>query len=87
MPRTNFDEGGSDPNYAMQKIIDGDFDTAHTQWAIDAANTNIPLLVEFGAEVNGDLFLWNGKYNGAGETALYGDPNLYDGAERFKDCL
>jgi len=44
------------------------------------------LLVEFGAEVNGDWFPWNGKYNGAGETAFYGDPNLYDGAERFKDA-
>lgn len=86
MPRTNFDEGGPDPNYTMQKIIDGDFDIALTQWAIDAANTNITLLVEFGTEVNGDWFPWNGKYNGAGETAFYGDPNLYDGAERFKDA-
>ena len=39
MPRTDFDEGGPDPNYTMQKIIDGDFDTALTQWAIDASNT------------------------------------------------
>jgi hypothetical protein len=27
MPRTNFNEGGPDPKYTMQKIIDGDFDT------------------------------------------------------------
>ncbi len=86
MPRTNFDEGGPDPNYTMQKIIDGDFDTELTQWAIDAKNTNIPLLVEFGTEVNGNWFPWNGQYNGAGETTEYGDPNLFDGAQRFRDA-
>ena len=85
MPRTNFDEGGPDPNYTMQKIIDGVFDTALVQWAIDAKNTNIPLLVEFGTEVNGNWFPWNGQYNGAGETSNYGDPNITDGAERFRD--
>ena len=86
MPRSNFDEGGPDPKYTMQKIIDGDFDTQLTQWAIDAANTNIPLLVEFGTEVNGNWFPWNGQYNGAGATTGYGDPNLFDGAERFRDA-
>ena len=86
MPRTDFDVGGPDPNYTMQKIIDGTFDTALTQWAIDAAKTNIPLLVEFGTEVNGNWFPWNGQYNGAGETTGYGDLNLPDGPERFRDA-
>ncbi len=86
MPRTNFDEGGPDPNYTMQKIINGDFDTVLIQWAIDASITNIPLLVEFGTEVNGNWFPWNGQYNGAGETTGYGDPNIFDGAERFRDA-
>ena len=86
MPRTTFDEGGPDPNYTMQKIIDGDFDADLTQWALDAANTNIPLLVEFGTEVNGNWFPWNGQYNGAGETTSYGEPTLPDGAERFRDA-
>ena len=86
MPRTNFDEGGPDPNYTMQKIIDGDYDAELTQWAIDAKNTNISLLVEFGTEVNGDWFPWNGKYNGANEKTNYGDASLYDGAERFRDA-
>ncbi len=86
MPRTNFDEGDPDPNYTMQKIIDGDFDNKLNQWAVDAKNTNIPLLVEFGTEVNGNWFPWNGQYNGAGETTGYGDPILPDGAERFRDA-
>ncbi|NPA35833.1 MAG: hypothetical protein GXO47_03180 [Chlorobi bacterium] len=86
MPRTNFDEGGPDPNYTMQKIIDGEFDAELTQWAIDAANTNIPLLIEFGTEVNGNWFPWNGQYNGAGETEEYGAPDMPDGPERFRDA-
>ncbi len=86
MPRSDFTEGGPDPNYSMQKIIDGDFDTALMQWAIDAKNSGISLLVEFGTEVNGNWFPWNGQYNGAGETAGYGDISLFDGAERFRDA-
>jgi hypothetical protein len=86
MPRTNFEQGVPDPNYTMQKIIDGVFDTQLTQWAIDAKNTNIPLLVEFGTEVNGNWFPWNGQHNGAGTTDGYGDPNFPDGPERFKDA-
>jgi len=86
MPRTNFDEGGPDPNYTMQKIIDGDFDTELIQWAKDAAAETTPLLAEFGTEVNGNWFPWNGQYNGAGSTTEYGDPKLADGAERFRDA-
>ncbi|HFA49731.1 MAG TPA: hypothetical protein ENJ95_12045 [Bacteroidetes bacterium] len=86
MPRTNFDEGGPDPNYSMQKIIDGNYDEALTQWAINAANIGFPILVEFGTEVNGNWFPWNGQYNGGGETNNYGDPSLPDGPERFRDA-
>jgi beta-mannanase len=86
MPRTGFDEGGTDPNYSMQKIINGDFDAALTQWAINASNTGIPLLAEFGTEVNGNWFPWNGQYNGGGETTGYGDAGWPDGPERFRDA-
>ncbi len=86
MPRTDFYEGGPDQNYTMQKIIDGVFNNELNKWAMDAKNTNMPLLVEFGTEVNGNWFPWNGQYNGAGETAGYGNPSLPDGAERFKDA-
>ena len=86
MARSNFDESVADPRYAMQKIIDGDFDAELYQWARDAAATGTPLLVEFGTEVNGSWFSWNGKYNGAGKTTGYGDANEADGAERFRDA-
>jgi len=86
MPRSNFDEGGPDPIYTMQKIIDGVFDTELNQWAIDASNLSYPILVEFGTEVNGNWFPWNGQYNGGATKTGYGDPLLADGPERFRDA-
>ncbi len=84
MPR-NMNEDTPDPVYFMQAFLDGIFDAEITQWALDAKATAIPLLIEFGTEVNGNWFGWNGQYAGAGNTATYGDPLLYDGAERFRD--
>ncbi len=86
MARTTLDEGVADPNYSMQNIIDGNFDTDLLQWFQDAANTGYPLLVEFGTEVNGEWFPWNGVHNGGATTTNYGDPNLPDGPERFRDA-
>ncbi len=86
MPRTTYEEYVADTLFSMQKIIDGDFDKELTQWAKDAANTGIPLLAEFGTEVNGSWFPWNGLYNGAGQTDGYGDAGVADGPERFRDA-
>ncbi|UPT77108.1 glycoside hydrolase family 26 protein [Sulfurovum sp. XGS-02] len=86
MPRSDFNEGGPDPLYTMQKIIDGKFDKALSEWAMDAKKIGIPLLVEFGTEVNGDWFPWNGSYNGGGIKDIYGDKNKADGPERFRDA-
>lgn len=86
MPRTTFDEGAPDPVYTMQKILNGDFDLSLIQWGIDAKNANIPLIVEFGTEVNGDWFPWNGRWNGGSITTEYGDPNVPDGPERFRNA-
>lgn len=86
MPRSDYREKGPDLLYTLQKIIDGEFDKALVIWALDAKKSNIPLLVEFGTEVNGDWFPWSGKYNGGGVTDLYGNPNEPDGPERFRDA-
>jgi len=85
MPRSHFDEGGPDPVYTMQRFLDGGFDADLMQWCMDAAATDAPLLVEFGTEVNGNWFPWNGQYNGGGNSTGYGDPGLADGPERFRD--
>ena len=86
MARSDFEEGGPDERYTLQRILDGDFDDELTAWARDAAASGIPLLAEFGTEVNGDWFPWNGRYHGGGETTGYGDPALPDGPERFRDA-
>lgn len=85
MPR-NQDELLPDPNYTMQAFIDGVFDAELTQWALDAKAADIPLIVEFGTECNGWWFPWNAKWNGRHHTTEYGDPNEYDGMERFRDA-
>ncbi len=86
MARTELEEGMADPNYSMQNIIDGQFDSDLLQWFTEAAQTGYPLLVEFGTEMNGDWFPWNGVYNGGGEATAYGDPAKPDGPERFVDA-
>ncbi len=84
MPRSNFEEGGPDPIYTMDAFLSGQFDADLEQWARDAKAFEKPLLVEFGTEVNDEWFPWNAKWNGADSTD-YGDPDLYDGMEKFRD--
>lgn len=86
MPYSICYEGGPDPVYAMQRIINGSFDTELTGWAEAAKRDNFPLIVEFGTEVNGGWTPWNGRWNGGGDMNQYGDPNLPDGPERFRDA-
>lgn len=86
MARSGFRENHADRVYTLQRIIDGEFDAQLAAWGQAAAAQPFPLLVEFGTEVNGQWFPWNGKWNGAGATAGYGDPTLADGPERFRDA-
>ncbi len=83
MLRSRLDQGQPDPVYALQAIIDGDFDVELTAWADDASAWGKPLLAEFGTEVNGEWFPWNGLHNGGGTRDGFGDPDRADGPERF----
>ena len=94
MPRSSWSKKKPDPVYTMQKIIDGEFDVSLRAWAREARDARvstapeirIPLMIEFGAEVNGDWFAWNGRYNGGSQTKKYGDPTRADGPERYRDA-
>ena len=56
MPRTDFQAGERDPEFTLQHIIDGKFDGDLRRWAHDAERIHIPMIVEFGPEMNGDWF-------------------------------
>jgi len=92
MPRSSFRAGGPDRRYTMQSILSGRWDGPRpgsgglTRWCRRAAALDGPLLVEFGTEVNGSWFPWNGRWNGGGRRDGYGDPATADGPERFRDA-
>jgi hypothetical protein len=86
MPWSKLWTGGADPKISMQAVARGRFDDQLRAWFRDARDTGIPLLLEFGVEVNGDWFPWNGRWNGGGTTDGYGSPERPDGPERFRDA-
>ncbi len=74
-----------DPVVTMQKVIDGTWDRQILAWMRAAKATGIPMLVEFGVEVNGSWFPWSGRWNGGGQTS-WRNPSLPDGPERYRDA-
>lgn len=69
--------------FTLQAIIDGQYDDDLKAWGSAAKEFHSPLIVEYGTEVNGKWFCWNGNWNGAGKADDYGDPEKPDGPERF----
>lgn len=86
MLRSSADTDIAEPLYTLQNIITGQFDEDLRSWCASARDFATPLLVEYGTEVNGEWFSWNGIWNGAGQSDGYGDPDKPDGAERFRDA-
>ncbi len=65
MLRSDVDEvTGPDPLYSIDAILSGSFDADLRAWGEAAADFGTPLLVEWGTEMNGDWFSWNGRWNG-----------------------
>jgi len=86
MPRSDEEQGHPEEVFTMQNIIDGVFDTELKKWAKDAKKDNIPMLVDFAVEMNGDWFPWSGVFTGGNTTDAYGDLTYPDGPERFRDA-
>lgn len=85
MARSGFGTG-PDPHFKMRSIARGAWDAELIEWCERARDAGTPLLAEFGTEVNGDWFPWNGRWNGGGRTAGYGNPELADGPESFRNA-
>ncbi len=86
MPWSEMRVRGSDPVFKMIDFVEGRYDEALTRWALDAKKANVPLMLEFGPEVNGNWFAWNGIWNGGGTSHIYGDPTYPDGPEVYRDA-
>ena len=86
MPRSDDTQGQAERVFTLQKIIDGAFDDALKTWAQAARTDDIPLLIDFAVEMNGDWFPWSGAFNGGARTDGYGDPHYPDGPERYRDA-
>ena len=84
MPRSDT-ESTNKTYFSLRKIAEGYFDNELRRWARDAKKDNIPLLVDFAVEMNGDWFPWGGIYNGGPNTS-YGNLSLYDGPELYKNA-
>jgi len=74
---------GYQEEYSLQRIIDGEFDEYLSQWADQLKAFAKPVMVTFGAEMNGDWFAWSGVFHGGAEAAGFGDPGKADGPERY----
>ena len=86
MLRSDAVQGDPEPVFSLDRIINGDFDSDLYAWAGSARDFGSPLIAEFGTEVNGEWFSWNGVWNGGGTPDEYGDPAEPDGPERFRDA-
>jgi hypothetical protein len=84
LPWSTYDK--TDQTYSLRKIVDGKFDKELRQWAKDLKKTEIPVLIGFAGEPNGDWFPWSGAMNGGGITTGYGDKSLADGPEIYRDA-
>ena len=80
-------EPGYQPEYDLQRIIDGEFDTFLFDWADEVKSYGKPVLITFGPEMNGNWFPWSGVFQGGGKTNHYGDPNKADGPEKYVDAF
>ena len=56
-----------DPRFKLRRVLDGTFDDDLRAWGEAAAGFGSPLIVEWGTEMNGDWFGWNGQWNGGGD--------------------
>ncbi len=76
-----------DPYLNMDKILSGEHDFALKVYARKVKTAGVHFMLEFGPEVNGDWFPWNGKWNGGGSKDKYGDPEWPDGPEKFRNAF
>ncbi len=69
MLRSDDEQDHAEPLFTPAAIAAGRFDRDLARWGQAAAKFATPLLVEYGTEVNGQWFGWNGIWNGRAQGA------------------
>ena len=64
MLRSDSEINRREPLYTLEAILRGDFDADLKAWGQAAKAFATPVLVEWGTEMNGRWFSWNGVWNG-----------------------
>ena len=67
MPWSRQTENEPDPIFSLNDLAAGRWDRQLGVWADEARRSGIPLMVDFGPEMNGDWFPWSARFAG-GET-------------------
>jgi hypothetical protein len=76
MLRSSAALGTPEATFTLDRIISGEYDSDLQAWAKSAKEFQTPILAEYGTEVNGRWFPWNGVWNGSAEA----------GPEKFKEA-
>lgn len=62
--RSSPEQDRREPLFTVAAIARGDFDADIAAWARGAARFKTPIIAEYGTEMNGEWFPWNGKWSG-----------------------
>lgn len=76
MLRSEVPQGEAEPLFKLEAILAGQFDSDLSAWGDAAHAFAYPVLAEFGTEVNGSWFSWNGVWNGGPQ----------EGPRRFREA-
>jgi beta-mannanase len=85
MPWSFLKQGAPESSYTVEAILEGRFDDLISRAADETRALGFPIMMEFGPEVNGSWFPWNGVWNGR-DGDEYGERGIPDGPERFRDA-
>lgn len=64
MLRSDTEQFHAEPVFPLERIRSGSLDGELRAWARSAKDFATPILAEYGTEVNGEWFSWNGRWNG-----------------------
>lgn len=69
MLRSDSREMTRERRFTLARIASGSFDEDLARWGRDVAALGVPVIAEYGTEMNGEWFRWNGRWNGRAEGA------------------